>query len=340
MFRLFIFAILVSIILTIIGNHFEAISSQNQSLTYAKQALNTFYSDARDVDMIFLGSSHSYCTFDPEYFDEHMRIYSYQLGTPMQHPDTGYFMLREVLYGENPKKPKKVVLELYWDMIDDPFELKQADMFLGAIRNKSLKKEYIKTVFPLNEKIKYTFKPVRYQQDAFAYYNKSITDFVDEHKLPDNKDEIVQDYKEYYKDRGFLYTDKIMPDEKLYSKNQFRNMNLKNWHIDKKQEKYIKSIARLCDMNGIKLYFVTAPIANTSMKYISKEDYSNIHDTISNLADELKVPYIDYNIVNQDKRLLSNNNFCDDAHLNYSGAVIVQQNFIDWLNSIDSTGGN
>jgi len=331
--KVIVFSIIVFIILIFIGNRFEQISKQNKNSTYAKQALNSFYADARDVDLIFLGSSHSYCTFDPEYFDVHMGIYSYQLGTPLQHPDTSYYMLREILYGSNPKKPKKVVFEIYWDMIDDKFELKQADMFLGAIKNDELKKEYIKDVFPFNEKIKYNFKPIRYQQDAFAYYNQKLTDFVNKYKIDE---QVQQTYTEYYKDRGFLYTDKIMSEEKLYATNQFRDMDGTNWNINKTQKKYILRLAQLCKANSIELYFVTAPIANKSIEYI--KNYNSINEKITNLAKEIGVHYIDYNIVNQDEKLLSNDDFCDDAHLNNKGAIIVQKHFINWLKNIN-TGG-
>lgn len=331
--RLIIFICIVSILLILIGNHFEKISKKNQNLTYAKQALNNFYIDAREVELIFLGSSHSYCTFDPEYFDKHMGIYSYQLGTPLQHPDTSYYMLLEVLKGSNPKKPKRVVFEIYWDMIDDEFELKQADMFLEAIKNDKLKKQYIKDVFPLNEKIKYKFKPIRYQQDAFAYYNNKLTEFVNKYKIDRDPE---QTYIEYYKERGFLYTEKIMPTEKLYATNQFRGMDGSNWNINRTQKSYIIKLAELCKANSIELYFVTAPIANKSMEYI--KNYDSINKKITDLAKQLDVNYIDYNIVNQEEKMLSNDDFCDDAHLNYKGAIKVQEHFIQWLKNI-SIGG-
>lgn len=324
--RLAIFVIIVFILLSIIGNHFEKISNENQNLTYAKQALDTFYKETKEVDLIFLGSSHSYCTFDPEYFDEHMGVYSYQLGTPLQHPDTSYYMMKEVL--EN-KSPKSLVLEVYWDMLDDEFELKQADMFLSALKNKELKKKYKEDVFPLNEKIKYGLKSVRYQQDVSAYYNKKLTDFVDKYKINKNP---VSDYVEYYKDRGFLYTERLMPNEELYTTNQFRNMNAAKWVINQTQKEYIIKLKNLCNKNGVKVYFVTAPIANISMEYI--ENYEIINEKISELAEELEVPYIDYNIINKNENLLSNNNFYDDAHLNNSGAVIIQEHFINWLKEV------
>lgn len=325
--RLIIFVIIVFILLSLIGNHFEKISNENQSLTYAKQALDNFYKETKEVDLIFLGSSHSYCTFDPEYFDEHTEMYSYQLGTPLQHPDTSYYMMREVLEYKN---PKILIFEVYWDMLDDEFELKQADMFLSAVKNEELKEKYIKDVFPFNEKIKYNLKYVRYQQDVFAYYNKKLSDFVDKYKINKNP---IPNYTEYYKDRGFLYTEQIISTEELYNTNQFRNINTSKWTINPTQKEYIIKLKNLCNKNGVKVLFVTAPIANISMEYI--ENYELINTQINKLAEELEIPYIDYNIINKNENLLSNENFYDDAHLNNSGAVIIQEHFINWLKGLN-----
>lgn len=329
--KLIAFLIILSVILMYIGEYFESISDKNQSSTYAKQALNTFYNEKKQVDLVFLGSSHSYCTFDPEYFDQHTSYYSYQLGTPLQHPDTSYYMLKEIL---NYQRPKIVVFEIYWDMLDDAFELKQADMLLTAVHNNPLKKEYIKNVFPLNEKIKYYFKPIRYQQDAFAYFNKNLTDFVNQYKI--NNAEPAENGVEFYRDRGFLYTEKIIPPKEFNETNQFLHLDGDKWTINNSQKKYIINLKQLCDENDIDLYFVTAPIANVSMEYI--KNYDIIHNTISEFSKSLGVDYIDYNNINKDEKLLVNEDFYDDAHLNNNGAVIVQKHFVSWLK--DKRGEN
>lgn len=322
--RIFIFLTILTIVLSYIGEHFEAISNKNQSSTYAKQALNTFYKEQKQVDLVFLGSSHSYCTFDPEYFDQYTQYYSYQLGTPLQHPDTSYYMLKEVL---NYQKPKIVVFEIYWDMLDDAFELKQADMFLTAIHNDALRQEYIENVFALNEKIKYYFKPIRFQQDAFAFYNKKLLDVVKRYNLESNIP--TQNYIEYYRDRGFLYTEKVIVEDEFDKTNQFKQLDGAKWTMNNAQKKYIIQLKKLCDENDIDLYFVTAPVANVSMGYI--KNFDRIHNTISDFSKNLGVNYIDYNKINQEEKLLENNDFYDDAHLNNKGAVIVQKHFINWL---------
>ena len=75
--------------------------------------------------------------------------------------------------------------------------------------------------------------------------------------------------------------------------------------------------------------FVTAPVANVSMEYI--KNYENVHNSVAAMAAENGVPYIDYNVENIKKGLLTNENFRDDAHLNHSGVEIVDYSFIEWF---------
>ena len=49
------------------------------------------------------------------------------------------------------------------------------------------------------------------------------------------------------------------------------------------------------------------------------------------LAEEVHANYIDYNVINQQIGMLTNENFRDDAHLNDSGVQIVDRHFINWL---------
>lgn len=74
---------------------------------------------------------------------------------------------------------------------------------------------------------------------------------------------------------------------------------------------------------------MTAPVAVVSMDYI--KNYDEIHEKMADLAKEVNAPYVDYNLVNRQTQMLTNENFRDDAHLNDSGVKIVDEHFADWL---------
>lgn len=325
--KLVVFLVIVIFAFNKAGAKYKEAADKNVVNAFTQQRYSEFYNqEPNSIDMVYIGSSHSYCTFDPEIIDSILKTSSWQMGTPLQHYDTSYYVLREVL---NHQKPKKVVLEIYWDILKDEFEMKQANSFFEVLKNQELKDEYINKVFPINERIKYSLFPIRYQQDYFAYEANEIQNNLEEkygvHKkaLPEVKG------TEYYRSRGYTYCDIIMPENEYDETNQFKGFDGEDWEFNRTQKKYIEKIIKLCKDEGIELYFVTAPVANVSMDYI--ENYDIVHNTVAEFAKENDIPYIDYNIVNKEENLLTNENFRDDAHLNHSGVQIVDKHFAQWL---------
>ncbi|MCI8805139.1 MAG: hypothetical protein HFE59_04480 [Clostridiales bacterium] len=323
----FLFIICLIPVIYGIGKEYSSASTENLINTYNEKRWAEFYElEKNSIDMVFLGSSHSYCTFDPDIFDNALNISSYQMGMPLQHPDSTYFTLLEVL---NYQKPKVAVVEVYWDMLDDEFELKQAGMLFQVLKNKELENNYIKEVFPIGEKIKYYVNILKYQQDYFAFKNKNLKDDIKEKFGVLDKVTEKQQGKEEYRSKGYTFCNYNMLPGEFDKTNQFRKFDGKNWTFTSSQKKYLQKIIDICKEKEIELIFVTAPIANVSMGYI--KNYDIVHSSVENLAKENNIPYLDYNIVNKDENLLKHENFRDDAHLNHSGVEIVDKHFLTYL---------
>ena len=248
------------------------------------------------------------------------------MGTPLQHLDTSYYELQEIY---NTQTPDVVVLEIYWDVLDDTFEMKQANSFFEVLQNEALKKDYIKNVFPLSEKIKYYLLPMRFQQDFFAYEANEMTKNIEQKYGLQKKKIEYQQGEEYYRSKGYVYCNMGMLPGEYDQTNQFKGLDGKYWQIDETQSAYVKKIAELCKQKGSELVLVTAPIALVSMDYI--KNYNDIHTQLASLAKQVSANYIDYNIINQQTPMLTNDNFRDDAHLNDSGVQIVDEHFRNWL---------
>ncbi len=320
-----------------IETKYSEAASKNIINAYTKSRYDGFYEQPKNsIDMVFIGSSHSYCTFDPENFDSVMGTNSWQMGTPLEHYDTSLYVLKEVLKTQS---PKLVVLDIYWDMMDDEFDMKQANSFFEVVKDKSVEKDYVKNVFPLNERVKYDLLPIRYQQDYFAYENNAFQKAAEE-KFGVQAEQAAQtNGTEYYLAKGYTYCDTVIPDSELDETNQFKGLDGESWEADKTQVKYIDEIVNLCKENNIEIVFVTAPIANVSMDYI--KNYDSIHAKMAEIADSVGVKYLDFNIVNRDESLLKMENFRDDAHLNDSGVKVVDKYFTNWLmNNTVSYGNN
>ncbi|MFQ5607599.1 MAG: hypothetical protein ACE5GA_06610, partial [Candidatus Zixiibacteriota bacterium] len=67
---------------------------------------------ARDVDILFLGSSHSYASFDPRVFSE-SALSSFNMGSASQSPLNTYSLLKRYYERLN---PKVVVYEVYFPL--------------------------------------------------------------------------------------------------------------------------------------------------------------------------------------------------------------------------------
>lgn len=322
---LVVFIAVVLAVVVKIGEVYKRSSNQNEYNAYSEMRFNDFYKIPENtLDMVFVGSSHSYCTFDPENFDRVLPTLSHQLGMPLQHPDATYYTLLEVYRYQN---PKVVVMEVYWDMLDDPFVLKQAVSLFLALKNKELEADYIENVFPLSEKLKYYIDIFKYQKDYFLFRSKEIDDYLKEnYGITKDTPSVSQTGDEHYSSKGYVYCDfKMLPDE-FGRTNQFNGVNGKNWEIDKSQKSYLDRIVRLCNEKGSNLIFVVAPIANVSLEKIV--NYEFIHNKLASYARNNDIPFYDYNNP-QERPALTDSNFRDDAHLNDSGVKLINYDFIE-----------
>ena len=277
------------------------------------------------LDMVFIGSSHSYCTFEPDFFDRSLGTTSHQMGMPLQHADGSYFTLLEVF---NYQTPKVVVMELYWDMLDDEFEPSQLDSLFTAMDNEELKNRFMQEVLPLSVGLKSLLPFINFQRDFFMETSNEMKKFLEE-KYNVTEEKEVTTAEEYYDKKGYIYTDKQMAEEEYGPANQYNSFDGKSWTMHPEQAKYLDKIISLCKENNAELIFVTAPVAITSFERI--KNYEFVHQSIESFAVKNGISYHDYNLINHSLDLLSDDNFQDDAHLNHSGVQIINRHFLDIL---------
>ena len=309
-----------------LGALYEGASAHNVINRWNHRRFGEFYElPENTLDLVFIGSSHSYCTFDPEQIDALLGVRSYQLGMPLQQADSSYYTLLEIL---KTQRPSVVVMELYWEIAGAPFNLKQASTLFEVLRDEATVEDFLKNALPLSEKVKYHFLPVRYQPDFFAYRSKLLLDCLEE-RFGYKKEVEVVPGEEYYKVGGFMYCDYVITDAKIEQAIANAAASGKDWSFDARQKKYLAMIADTCAENDIELVFVTAPVVSAAMGHI--RHYGAIHASVAEFARALGVRYVDYNMVNMEEKMLVYENFRDGAHLNYSGAMIVGEHFARWL---------
>lgn len=226
------------------------------------------------VDVLFLGSSHSYSAFSPQRIYNKTGIRSYNLSSSEQSLVVSYYWLKEAL---NYQSPKAVVLDVFmcfpWNQSTplnsaEPYVRKAIDsMRLG--KNKI---DLINTVCELDES---------YTKSSFFLtnlrYHERWED-LGENDFSDDMLEIVAQSRGYsasYKNRCDLdYT----PFE-AGTTSDLAGMQ-------PEMEEYLQKIADLCDENHIQLILTRTPYYDAS-----EEEYNTIRD----FADENDLPYYDFN---------------------------------------------
>jgi len=322
-----LFALLVLWANRLIGERYAYAAAQNRINVWSRQRFDDFFDmEPHTLDLIFLGSSHSYCTFDPEKIDYIMGTNSFQLGMPLQHPDVSYFTFREVLRTQS---PNTVVVTLSWSLLQDDFSMQQIDHLFPVLdgRGEGLREDILENMFPLNQRVKFSIDPIRFQHSFFAYMNNRLmTYFREERDL-----RIVLDFgygREYYRSRGYIYASYIMTEAEEMQIRNSPPRNVRNWRPSPVQINYVERIARLAHSEGISLVFVTAPVSNIYLStYVN---YEAIHNQVRAIAERLNVPYLDFNMLNMDGQMFLDEHFRDARHLNDNGAQIAGNFFAAW----------
>lgn len=326
-FKIIIFCGVVIPVVLWLGNKFKAASNENAINEFNRQRFEDFYNaDEGEADVIFLGTSHAYCTFDPSIFDSELGVNSYNMGMPLQLPVSTYYELKDIL---SRQKPKTVIMEVYWGVLNQKFQINQVNQLFQVMDNDAVKAEYKRNAFPIAEKVKDSVDVLKYQSDYFAFksneYNKR---FKSRFGVTEPETE-KQTGEEHYGPKGFVYCTYNMIGTEYNSTNQFVGQDGKEYEPEDIQMKYLQKICDLLKEENIQLIFVTAPIAPVSLDYI--KNYDEINTIVQNFADSNGIKYFDYNIINREENLVGNENFRDDAHLNYSGVEIIDRHFINLL---------
>ena len=245
-----------------------------------------------DVDVLFLGSSHSYRGFDPRIFSKH-GIKSFNLGSSSQTPIQTEILLKRYL---NSLNPKLVVYEVY----PRSLSVDGVESALDLIANDSIDHLTVKMALELNH---------------VKVYNTLILGVIrDLLKLDNVYVEPVRKGRDTYITGGFV--------EKriAFFKNK-RTYSKKKWKLVKYQKEAFERILEKCKELQIRAILVQAPI--TKKFYDSYSNNSEIDAYYKSLAE--------YYNFNQILNLPSTRYFYDYHHLNQDGIEIFNKSLLEIL---------
>ena len=287
---------------------------------YTRVMLDELYAEAGSIDTVFLGSSHSYRSFDPALANELLGTSSFNAGTSQQLPDGSYWLLREIT-DENDLET--VYLEMFFTGYN---QQASTDVPMAAF----LITDYMRPTSPNRYRYLWEMGGLAALPDLILPARHAIASPGElpelwHAKLTDGYDLGSYKYVTYpgegYRGKGFVWVDgtpqygyyPIFSVDPAAPLSDFGRQNLAR-------------ITQLCKEKGIRLVLVTAPLPNAFAAVTP--NYQAYVDALREFAAQNGLEYWDFTLFRDTKLLpLSHAHFADAHHLNGSGAELFTSVF-------------
>jgi hypothetical protein len=269
------------------------------------------------IDVMFIGNSHAYCTFDLAVMEDIMGKRVFNAGLPDQKIDMNYFTLQEMLKTQN---PETIVLEAFsFGRSDSAYAGFVANM--DAMKPSLLKFQEAFEIFP----------------DKYDAFRMSLGLFRSHNNW--KKPEVMMDnlkymlgspIKDYTGFDGFYPLSSKMSAETI--KKYWDATDIKFTPVvDEYLAGYFKRIVRLCKERNIRLVVAMAPFSDL---YVQKVDYNSFYEKMNGLCRDEGVEYVDYNMLYKQIGLTYNDfedAFHHAQHMNKGGAEKVSGYMAQYL---------
>ena len=254
------------------------------------------------LDLMFFGSSHTYCTFMPSVMSKY-GIKSYVLATEQQTADMSYYYMREAL---KTQKPKVIVYETFMigDFIPPDQTMYTALNPLPPSINKIEMTHAIIGKRKLIHELPFYFT-------IFKYYNR-INDLTYD-------DFFYNPFTAHDPYSGYVYLTDSKPVERVEIKHPNKTAKL-----SKRDKTYLDKIVKLCEDNDIKLVLAYAP-------YMVSDNEIDDLNAVKEYAKEKHIPFFDGYDRFDSFDFDLDSDFLDIGHLNFRGAAKVTNEFARYI---------
>ncbi|SJZ59113.1 hypothetical protein SAMN02745174_00999 [Cetobacterium ceti] len=266
-----------------------------------RKTFNVLNFNKDKIDLIFVGSSHSYSSFNTRIFDNKLKINTYALSTDAQPMAGSYYLLKEFY---KKKKVEIVVFELY-GLLLEPEERGSYENIFNSFQFGKNKLEASK-IFNKEERIDYLFPLLKYHsvwKEPSQIIKNTIALFY-----PPYKGSIT-----YWEDAT-----------KLLNEDKVKKYREENFELNIDNVKYLKKIKKEVENNGSKLIFTVAPVI------VNKGNYK-----VLKLKEKIKKEIPDIEILDFNSNLkelgIERSDFLDHGHLNTKGSTKVSEYFANYL---------
>lgn len=261
------------------------------------------------IDLLFVGSSHSYCAFNSRLFDHYLKCNSLNLGTSSQPLSVTYSAILEILKRQN---PKIIIIEVY-PIVRKP-SVVALRSHLDTMRFSVNKFTLIKNSLPIIEWGNHFTNTI--------YYHSRWKEFNNLRK----EDKSYENWGGRIENKGFLgYAWDFMKTSLTYTiyENEYNNAFSSSFVISKKSLKLLENLFKICQKRGIKIILTSPPV-------IGDYDTLNIlyNLPLKNLMLKYNVDSVDFNNRNKKYEKLC---FLDNNHVSLAGADEVSFEMAQFL---------
>lgn len=303
--KLILFLILLIILDRTVGHVLQSLNNDR----FTERMMNDFYSASENIDLLFLGSSHAYRSFNPYSFDGTLSLNAFNIGSPGQNPIISYHLLKEVL--RQGHQPRLIVYEPFWLTLcgDDTDFYSSAHIFHQLTFSEN-KIEFFWRGFNF---------PSSLRLFSTIFYNRRFLRNV--FFSDDNS------YNCHYQGKGFVPSLKLVTADEL-TKNYLIGPNEE---FNRNRISYLDKLLDLAKSENIAVIAVMAPVHPEVLPKI--EGYMKIHKQLNDIFATADVPFIDYNLTNHADLNLLSEYFMDADHLNECGAMAFSEEMVRLLSS-------
>jgi len=268
--------------------------------------LADFYSlTENSLDVLILGSSHAMCSYDPARIEREYGLYTFNLGTALQQPDTAYYLLKEVL---KTQKPKYLIYDVYFKTMVNEYSNEQALTVLKEL--------------PMSKNALALFWSNLNLDGKVEYYNNWISPFGKIQDVMETHTPKKPTPPDAYMGKGFYSSTGIIDLELLKEKNHPFPAEYSGFHP--RQVTYLKKLINLAQENDIEVILTSAPLPPTVFSRVSY--YDEVLEEVLEISDQFDISFYDF--TTPACEFLQDTDFADQGHLNRNGCVKFMDYFI------------
>ncbi len=314
MLRVGLFLVYTIVILGIL----EFVTSDDVSgsiRAHSRIMIHELYNGKDNIDVLFLGSSHTYHSINPVVVDESTNYNSFNAGSSSQTMDTSLVLLKETIKNND---ITDVYLEMYFGVID---------VVSYDKRTKMVKHYIVADYMPMSKnKVEYLLSASNSEQwiNSFSPAKREINFLWDaEYIISLLKEKLTDEYLNYrydieakggYAGKGFWRGDGSVEPGIL------QNIELIKFREPSQDYKdSLLGIVTLCKEKEIQLTLFVTPMP-TQLLEQCEGGYDLYVDMLDEWSEEYGIEYYDFNLCKEEVLDLRMDEFRDTNHLNGMGA--------------------